>query len=151
MKSHDKRSLVARQPEDIAPREKALLCAKLALEKKALGMTVLEIGELSSIAEYFVICSGRSVRQTRAIAEHVQTRMKAKVRQIPLGVEGMQEGIWILLDYDDVIIHVFYEPTRELYSLEKLWSDAPAVRDPEIDRAQEDSPQGSEESSDWED
>ncbi len=116
-------------PSPVTAKEKALRCAHWAVEKKAYGMTVLEVGALTSITEYFVICSGRSVRQTRAIADHIRTRLKRDLREVPLGVEGEREGSWILLDCDDVVVHVFYEPTRELYGLEKLWSDAPVLRD----------------------
>jgi len=111
---------------DIHPRQKALLCARLAVEKKAYEVTVLNIGSLTSIAEYFVICSGKSVRQTRAISDHVRAGLK-KIRHKPLGIEGEPEGAWILLDCDDVVVHVFHEPTREHYALEKLWSDAPVI------------------------
>ena len=122
------------QKTESAARQKALLCARLALEKKAYSMTVLDMGSLTSIADYFVICSGKSVRQTRAIADHVRFKMKA-LRHNPLGVEGESEGCWILLDYDDVVVHVFHEPTREFYTLEKLWSDAAVVQDPELEEA----------------
>jgi ribosome-associated protein len=113
-------------------KEKALLCARWALEKKAYGVAILNVGALTPIAEYFLICSGRSVRQTQAIAEHIRTRLKQELKQPPLGVEGESEGCWVLLDCDDVIVHVFDEPTREVYRLEKLWSDAPRVTDPDI-------------------
>ena len=118
------------------PLEKALLCARLALEKKAYGTIVLHMGPLTSIAEYFVICSGRSIRQTRAITNHMRTELKT-VREFPLGVEGEKEGGWILLDYDEVVVHVFHEPVREIYGLEKLWSDAPRVNDPALIEAEE--------------
>lgn len=114
-------------------RKKALLCALWALEKKAVGIEILNVGALTPIAEYFLICSGRSVRQTQAIAEHIRTRLKQEWGELPLGMEGESEGCWILLDCDDVIIHVFDEPTREVYRLERLWSDAPRVTDPHIE------------------
>jgi len=114
-------------------REKTLLLARLALDKKARQILLLNVGPLTTIAEYFIICSGVSVRHTRSIAQHVQTEAKGS-GLLPLGVEGEEEGGWILLDYDDVVIHVFHEPTRELYSLEQLWSDAPHLIDPEIEK-----------------
>ncbi len=113
-------------------KDRALSCARLALEKKAYGITILNIGPMSAIAEYFIICSGRSVRQTRAIAEHLQTRLKKDFRELPLGIEGEREGSWILIDYGDIVIHIFYEPTREIYCLEKLWSEAPRLNDPAL-------------------
>jgi ribosome-associated protein len=129
------RSRKANEDTANAVKEKALLCARLALEKKAYGLTILHLGVLSTIAEYFVVCSGKSVRQTRAISEHIQLQMK-KARHRPLGVEGEAEGCWILLDYDDVVVHVFHEPTREYYALEKLWSDAPLLEDAELAEAE---------------
>jgi ribosome-associated protein len=133
-------------------KEKALLCAHWALEKKAGGIAILNVGALTPLAEYFLICSGRSVRQTQAIAEHIRTRLKKEWKELPLGMEGESEGSWILLDCDDVIIHVFDEPTREVYRLEKLWSDAPRVTDPRIEEEERKAAAPwSEEEDDWED
>lgn len=136
----------------VAAKEKALRCAHWALEKKAQGIVLLNVGKLTPITEYFVICSGRSVRQTRAIAEHLRVRLKKELKCVPLGVEGEREGCWILLDCDDVIVHVFDEPTRDLYRLERLWSDAPVVRDPSLSEEGTAGDEGSEEEEeDWED
>ncbi|MDZ4164413.1 MAG: ribosome silencing factor [Smithellaceae bacterium] len=104
-----------------------VLCVNAILEKKGKDLTVMKVRELSSFADYFLICSGTSVRQTQAIAESIQLTMKTAGR-LPRGVEGEQGGTWILLDYHDIIVHVFYEPTREFYGLENLWSDSPTVR-----------------------
>ena len=131
---------------------KALLCARWALEKKAYGIEILNVGVLTPIAEYFLICSGRSVRQTQAIVEHIRTRLKQELKELPLGMEGEREGNWVLLDCDDVIVHVFDEPTRELYRLEKLWSDAPRVTDPDIlEEERKAAAPWPEEEEDWED
>lgn len=111
---------------------KSLLCANAILNKKALNLVVLEIKGLSSIADYFVICSGRSDRQVQGIAYSIQESLK-KEGIYPLGIEGFSEAKWILLDYNDVVVHVFYDPIREFYDLEGLWSDAPRV---EIDTGQ---------------
>jgi ribosome-associated protein len=136
----------------IHAKEKALLCARWALEKKAFRILLLNVGPLTPITEYFVICSGRSVRQTQAIVEHIRTRLKRELKYVPLGVEGESEGCWILLDCDDVIVHVFDEPTREIYRLEKLWSDAPLVTDPDLLAEEEKAAdRWSEEDEDWED
>jgi len=116
-------------------RERALLLARLALDKKARDLLLLNVGPLTTIAEYFMVCSGVSVRQTRSIAQHVQTGAKAN-GILPLGVEGEEEGTWILLDYDDVVVHVFHEPTREVFNLEELWAEAPRLIDPEIEKEQ---------------
>ncbi len=136
-------------PPEISSREKALLLARLALMKKARGMTILNIGPLTTIAEYFIICSGGSVRQTRSICQQVQTGAKSD-GILPLGVEGEEEGTWILLDYDDIVVHVFHDPVRELFSLEKLWSDAPRLIDPELEKEQAAVEHGQEEDEDWE-
>ncbi len=116
-------------------REKTLLLARLGLSKKAREVVLLHVGPLTTIAEFFIICSGVSVRHTRSIAQYVQTEAKGH-GLLPLGVEGEEEGTWILLDYDDVVIHVFHEPTREVYTLERLWSDAPRLLDPDIEKEQ---------------
>jgi len=133
----------------MSAREKAISCARWAIEKKAYEPNILHMGTLTTIAEYFVICSGRSVRQTRAIANHIRRKLK-EARQIPLGLEGEAEGSWILLDYDDVVVHVFHEPIRALYALDKLWSDAPALIDSEIEEAVIHARSGAEEEEDWE-
>jgi ribosome-associated protein len=111
------------------------LYVNAALGKKAINLVVLDVQNLTSIADIFIICSGKSNRQVNAIAEHIQTDLK-KHRIKPLCVEGMQDGHWVLMDYGHIIIHVFYEPVREFYDLEGLWLDArrieiPALKKPE--------------------
>jgi ribosome-associated protein len=106
--------------------QKFNLCIKAALKKKALDLIALEIKEISSFADYFIICSGSSSRQVQAIASSIELDLK-KEGIYSLGIEGFNEGEWILLDYNEVIIHVFYQPLREFYELERLWTDAPRV------------------------
>lgn len=107
-------------------REKAFLCARAALDHKAVDLVILEVKKLSSFTDYFVICSGNSDRQVQAIAGHIEEKLKeGDIR--PLSVEGKREGRWVLLDYGDVVIHVFYQPVREFYDLERLWADAPRI------------------------
>jgi len=96
------------------------------LGMKALNVVVLDVHGLASFAETFIVCSGRSHRQVSAIAEFVQKHLKAKGIK-PLGIEGLREGHWVLMDYGDVLIHVFYEPVRTFYDLEGLWSEAKRV------------------------
>jgi ribosome-associated protein len=93
---------------------------------KALDVVVLDVRGLSSFADCFIICSGRSHRQVTAIAEFVGQDLKAKGIKF-LGIEGLREGHWVLMDYCDVIIHIFYEPVRAFYDLESLWADAKRV------------------------
>ena len=111
-------------------KEKSIFCAKVALEKKALDITILELKNISSLTDYFVICSGRSDRQVQAIAEFIEEQM-GKNGFSTLGVEGMKEGRWVLMDYADVVIHIFYEPVRLHYDLEGLWIEAPRINPPE--------------------
>jgi len=106
--------------------KRALLCVNTLLKKKAKDMIVLGVRDVSSIADYFVICSASSSRQVQALTSWLQEELKkAGIR--PLGVEGEAFGKWVLLDYDDVIVHIFYEPLRELYEIERLWADAPRM------------------------
>ena len=103
------------------------LYVKAALGRKAFGLVVLDVRELTSIADVFLICSGRSNRQVSAIAEFIRVYLK-KHGIKPLSVEGEKQGHWILLDYGHVIIHVFYEPVRNFYDLEGLWIDAKRIK-----------------------
>lgn len=105
---------------DLAPYLRA------ALMKKAERLTVLDVRTLTSIADGFIICSGRSSRQVKAIGETIVTSLKKK-KIYPLSVEGLKDGHWVLLDYGHIIIHVFYEPVREFYDLESLWIDAERI------------------------
>ena len=107
------------------------LYIKAALGKKAMKLVALDVHDLTSFADVFIICSGRSNRQVNAIAEHIQADLK-KHKIKPLSVEGMGEGHWVLLDYGHVIIHVFYEPVREFYDLEGLWLDAERIETPTL-------------------
>ena len=114
------------------------LYVRAALGRKALEVVVLDVRELTSVADVFIICSGRSNRQVTAIAEHIQIDLK-KHRIRPLSVEGKHEGHWVLLDYGHVVIHVFYEPIRTFYDLEGLWIDAKRIQtDTQIKRTQAD-------------
>jgi len=103
------------------------LYVKAALGRKALGLVVLDVRDLTSVADAFIICSGRSNRQVTAIAEFIQIELK-KAGIKPLSVEGKKEGLWVLLDYGHVIIHVFYESVRNFYDLEGLWVDAKRIK-----------------------
>lgn len=110
--------------------EKTLLLTRSALEKKACDLVVLEVRALTSIADYFIICSGRSDRQVQSIAQGLE-ESSAKLGIKPYAVEGASRGHWVLMDFSDVVVHVFYEPVREFYDLEGLWGDAPKVQLPE--------------------
>ncbi len=106
----------------------ALLGAQAAIEKKAENVKVLYLGECSSFTDYFVICSGISTRQVQAIADSIQNTLRP--RQKVISSEGYQDGRWVLLDYGDVVFHIFLDAVRDYYNLELLWSDAPRVKLP---------------------
>ena len=100
--------------------------AKVLDEKKGIDIKAIKVQELTSIGDYFVIASGSSVPQVKALAEEVEAKL-SRMGLEPKRVEGSQTASWILLDYYDVIVHVFLEEPREFYSLERLWSDAERV------------------------
>jgi ribosome-associated protein len=102
------------------------VAAHAALEKKAIDLAVLDLQGLSSIADFFLVCSARSAPQADTIAEAIRGALRAEgVR--PRHNEGSALSGWLLLDYGDVVVHVFLEETRGFYSLERLWGDAPLV------------------------
>lgn len=111
-------------------RQRALLCINASLEKKAKDLVILQVKEISAFADYFIITSGTSDRQVRAIAAAIQESLK-KADILPLGVEGEAAGQWILMDYNDVIIHIFLDTVRNFYDLERLWSEAPRMAVPD--------------------
>lgn len=107
--------------------DRAIKCAALALDKKAYNVKVLDIRGISTIADYLVLASGTSDKQVIAIADSVRTGLK-KYGKV-LDVEGAKEGKWVVLDYGDVLVHVFQEEMRRYYNLDELWS---AAKDTEI-------------------
>lgn len=114
---------------------KALAAVEAALDKKAQDLVVLQVEHLSSIAEYFLIATGRSDIQVQAIARGIEDRM-ARENERPLAIEGLNHAHWVVLDYDDVVIHLFFQPARDFYRLESTWTDASEVMLPEPFRSQ---------------
>jgi ribosome-associated protein len=110
--------------------DRALLLSQYALEKKAYDLVLIEVSEVTSIADYFIICSGRSDRQVQGIAQGLQENL-GNLGISPLSIEGLTRGHWVLMDFSDVIVHIFYQPVREFYDLEGLWAHAPRVELPE--------------------
>jgi len=106
--------------------EKAARILAAALERNAHKPVVMDIRAVTSFADVFLLVSGRSDRQVRAIADAIVEALHA-AGDDPLGVEGMEEGRWVLIDCNDVVVHVFDPETRELYALERLWSDATPI------------------------
>ena len=111
--------------------EKTRLCAETADSKKAEDLVVLDIQPLSSIADNFLICSGFSNRQVKAIADAIAEQL-VQHGEKPLAIEGYQEGSWILMDCADLVIHIFDEESRQFYDLERLWGQAQRVTIPGV-------------------
>ena len=105
----------------------ARTAARAASAKGGEDTVIIEVGLVLAITDAFVITSGRNSRQVKTIAEEVEARLKLEGDIKPLRVEGLSDSHWILLDYGDLVIHVFLDETREFYDLERLWSDAPRV------------------------
>ena len=110
----------------MSSREKAVFCAREASRFKALDLVLLDVSGFSSFADFFIICTGKSSRQVQGIADNLEDSLRTGGLR-PIGTEGKGEGHWVLMDYGDVIIHIFYEPVRYFYDLESLWSEASRV------------------------
>ncbi len=117
-------------PATSTAQEQAIFIAQAALEKQADDVLILEVGHLTSIADYFVFGSGESERQVRAIASFIEREMSTRFGFKPQ-VEGKETSRWVLLDFGDVIVHIFKTETRQYYALEKMWADAPQITIPE--------------------
>jgi ribosome-associated protein len=112
----------AKAPQETPTRVREAVAA--AEDRKAIDLRVLHLAKISDFTDYFLICSGSNERQVQAIADGIEGRLRDDgVR--PLHVEGYNRGQWILLDYGDVVVHVFDSQTRGFYALERLWADAP--------------------------
>lgn len=107
-------------------RTRAKKMAQAAAALKAEDVAVLDLQKLASFSNFFVICSGASNRQVQAIADAVEEAMEQSGARL-IGKEGYAQGQWILLDYGDVVAHIFYPAVREFYQIEKLWADAPKI------------------------
>jgi ribosome-associated protein len=103
------------------------LAVAAALDKKATDLDVLSVGDLTSIADYFILASAGNERQAQAIADAILARLEEEMGVKPLLVEGTTPGRWVLLDFGDFIVHIFTEDVRRFYGLERLWGDAPNV------------------------
>lgn len=112
--------------QDIPSLELARIIARAALDKKAEDLVILDVRGVSSFADFFVIMSGRSTRHVQGLSQAVDQELRRKKIGTE-ATEGYNEGRWVLLDYNDVIVHVFYSENRSFYDLEGLWHDAPRV------------------------
>ena len=109
--------------------DKAMVCARAAIDKKADRVKVLDLSELSGFTDFFVISSGSSDRQVQAIADSIEHEMALHGFRL-VSNEGHGEGRWVLLDFGDVVVHIFLEALRDYYNLESLWAEAPQVKIP---------------------
>ena len=107
------------------PGQLASLIEEFAADKKAIDLTVLDLRGVSSYTDFFVVCSGNTDRQTKAIHDRIHQGLKKEHGLLPRRVEGLGEARWILLDYLDVVVHVFTPEARDFYRLEQLWGEAP--------------------------
>ena len=114
-----------KQEVEMSPEELAAAVAHYAGERKALEMVQLDLRGIIGYTDYFVICTGRSERQTKGIHDAIYEGMKSSYGRLPQRVEGVSGARWILMDYLDVVVHVFTPETREYYRLEQLWGEAP--------------------------
>ena len=110
--------------------EQAIFIAQAAKDKKAEDVLVLEVEDLTSLADFFIFASGESERQVRGLAAFIEKSMATRYQTNPV-VEGKETANWILLDYGDIIVHIFRSDIRQYYALEKMWADAPQIPIPE--------------------
>lgn len=120
-----------KEHQDKDSRELAGICTRIALDTKAEDLVVLDVRGLASFTDYFVIMSGRSSRHVQGLAGAIEEELRSK-RISSKHSEGLREGLWVLLDFNDVVVHVFYKESRSFYDLEKLWHDAPQVDPDEL-------------------
>jgi ribosome-associated protein len=114
------------RPQSADTLERVREAVSAAEDRKALDLKVLQLEKVTDFADYFLICSGTSERQVQAIADAVQEKLREH-RVRPLHVEGYNRAQWVLIDYGDLVVHVFQEEPRRYYALERLWGDAPEV------------------------
>jgi ribosome-associated protein len=108
-------------------RARAAVAAIAATDKKAGDVLALDVGDIISITEVFVIAGAPNVRQVRTIVDEIEEALKEHAQATPRSVEGLDDASWVLMDYGDLVVHIFLDETREYYQLERLWADAPRV------------------------
>lgn len=125
---------IKKEFRDKSGEELANICAQIALDNKAEDIVIVDVRGLTSYTDHFVIMSGRSTRHVQGLAEIIESTFRSK-RIKATSAEGLQDGIWVLLDFDDIVVHIFYHEQREFYDLEGLWHEAPQTKivDPEND------------------
>jgi ribosome-associated protein len=118
------------------------LIIKLLEDKKGEEILPIDLRKKVDFADYFLLCSAHSTKHAQGLADYVTLELE-KIGIIPLSVEGMEQGNWIVLDYGSIVVHIFYEPIRRLYNLEELWLDLPQRRVKKLPQEQIDSLQSS--------
>ena len=113
---------------DLSSQDLACFAARVVDEKKATDTLVIEVGPILAVVEYFVITSASNRRLVRALSDEVEGRIREETGRSPLRVEGAREQQWVLIDYGDVVIHVFSDETRSFYEIERLYRDAPFIQ-----------------------
>ena len=106
---------------------RARIAANAAHDKKAEDILILEVGSIMGIVEHFVVTSASNTRQVKTIVDEVEKQMRERADAKPRAVEGLTDASWVLVDYGDIVMHVFLTETREFYGLERLWADVPRV------------------------
>lgn len=114
----------------IESKDVAVIAAQAASDKRAFDIVAMKVSELLVVTDYFVIATGNTDIQVKAIADEVEDRLRTEAGVKPIGREGLTEGTWVLLDFGDVVVHIFRPEEREFYRLEKLWSEAPRLELP---------------------
>ena len=117
-------------PTELPPLDTQALAeriADLAWEKKALGLRALRVLELVNYTDWFIVMSARSDRHAAAIREHIDDTLRVEDGRRPLATEGTERNQWVVMDYGDAVVHIFYEPVRAFYELERLWNEAPEL------------------------
>src|SRR5262245_24481501 len=114
-------------PDELGPKELACLVAQTADAKKATDTLVIEVGPILAVTEYFVITSASNRRLVRSLTDEIELRVREVTRRSPLRVEGAREQQWVLIDYGDIVVHVFSDETRSFYEIERLYRDAPFI------------------------
>jgi ribosome-associated protein len=121
-------------PKPSRSHEQAIFIAQAAKDKKAEDVLVLDVGDLTSLADFFIFGSGESERQVRGLASFIEKEMALRYHTHPV-IEGKEAANWILLDYGDIIVHIFRSDVRQYYALEKMWADAPQISIPESEQS----------------
>jgi ribosome-associated protein len=116
-----------RTTDDRSSEDLAVLAARAASDMKATDVVVLDVGDVLAIAGYFVIASASNPRQVRAVADDIEAKVKAGLGRAPVRVEGLREQQWTLIDYGDVVVHVFLQSVREFYEIERLYMESPRL------------------------